>query len=333
VKKHNFIWIATEPHKRSVELAAAFNCKMYVLLESDSDIPVRIFRYVYYIYKTFWILIVNRPQVVFVQNPSIFLAFVVCFLKKMFECKIVIDRHSNFKLDKVTSPWLKWRLFHWISKYTLSRADITIVTNDFLKDVVNDMGGEGFVLQDKLPKMPLAKPVQLEGSVNIVVISTFSDDEPIDAVFEAAEELPADWFVHVTGKYKGKEKFAELVKQCPANVILTGFVSENKYQSLLLSVDVVVVLTTEENLLTCGAYEAISLGKALVLSDTKALRYYFRYGVIYSQNIPDALRKNITEAVQRKEQLEADILRLKDELEVEWQGRFTQLIGQISAGG
>lgn len=331
MKKHNWVWIATEPHKRSVELSAALGCKLYALLDSDSDIPVRFLRYGYYIYKTFWILLVNKPQVVFVQNPSVFLALIVCLMRKLFGCKVVVDRHSNFKLDKAKSPEIKWRLFHWLSKYTISRAAITLVTNDFLRKLVSDMGGVGFVLQDKLPQMNLAETMELSGGANIVVVSTFSDDEPIGAVFEVAKKLPTGWFVHVTGKYQGKKKYTHLIRECPSNVILTGYIAENEYQSLLMAVDVVVVLTTEENLLTCGAYEAISLGKALVLSDTEALRHYFCTGVIYSQNTPESLLENIIEAVGLKAQLESDVLRLKESLEGQWQKRFKKLVGKIES--
>jgi len=313
-----------------MELADAFGCKMFALLESDSEISIRMLRYIYYAFKTFWILIVSRPKIVFVQNPSIVLAFVVCLVKDVFKFRVVVDRHSNFKLATVSLPEMKWRLFHWLSRYTLSRADLTIVTNDFDKALVTANGGRGEILQDRLPQLPLAEPVKLEGEVNLVVVSTFSDDEPLDAVFEAAEAFPSEWRVYVTGKYQGKEGFRGLIEQRPANVVLTGFLPEKEYQSLFLSAEIVIVLTTEENLLTCGAYEAISLGKALVLSDTEALRAYFSYGPLYTENDHFSLKENVCRAIQQREQLEGGVQRLKNDLEVEWRGRFNRLVGLIS---
>ena len=59
--------------------------------------------------------------------------------------------------------------------------------------------------------------------------------------------------------------------------------------------DAVVVLTTREDTLLSGAWEALALGRPLIVSDTKALRQTFGDGVTYVAPHAGA----ITDAVQR----------------------------------
>ena len=293
------IWLVSEKHRRSTELAKAFGVELCEILSSDSQIPIVFARYSFIACKAFGFLLRKRPNVVFVQNPSVFLTLVVCGLRRFFGYKLIVDRHSNFKLKFADCKDLKWKLFHIVSNYTLRSADLTIVTNDFLADYVKDKGGKSFILPDKLPKLDLAKSTDMDGEFNIIVVCTFSEDEPIEELIGAAFLLPKKWVMYFTGNEK-KSISAERKKELErGNIRFTGFVPDLKYQSLLLSADIVVALTTEEYLLTCGAYEAISLGKALVVSNTKTIRNYFCRGVIYtdptSESIAVAIKNGLSD--------------------------------------
>ena len=81
----------------------------------------------------------------------------------------------------------------------------------------------------------------------------------------------------------------------PSNVELSGFLSTEGYVSLVSSADAVVVLTTREDTLLSGAWEALALGRPLIVSDTNALKQTFGDGVTYVA--PDA--RAISDAVQR----------------------------------
>jgi len=79
----------------------------------------------------------------------------------------------------------------------------------------------------------------------------------------------------------------------PANVILAGFLDDEAYVQRLASADAVVVLTDREDTLLSGAWEAIALGRPLVLSGTTALRTTFGDGVAYVTGDPVDIARGI----------------------------------------
>lgn len=323
------IWITWERQRRSIELARAFGAKYYELLKSSDDIPMAPVRYLMLSLKTIFIIFRERPKIIFAQNPSIVLAGILCAVKNIGRYKLVIDRHSNFKLESIKDKKIKWQIFHYLSKYTVKTADLTIVTNEYLARLVNLWQGISYILQDKLPELKEEKSVALAGEINIVFISTFSADEPIEEIIKTADRLDNSWVIYITGNYKGYNKIVHAVKLLH-NVVLTGYLPEKEYQRLLFSADLVVVLTMQEHTLNCGAYEAISLGKPLVLSDTEAIRSYFRKGVIYSEPYAVSIEESIRKAIENKMILKDEIMSLRNELKSDWNLRFQRLKDVIS---
>ena len=77
-----------------------------------------------------------------------------------------------------------------------------------------------------------------------------------------------------------------------------------------------MVLTTREDCLNCGAYEAVSALKPGLLSDKKALRQYFDKGFVYTDNSIDDIKSKITLLASDVESLSQQIQTLKDEIEI-----------------
>jgi len=210
-------------------------------------------------------------------------------------------------------------MYKILTLFCLRHANLTIVTNEALKNMIDGLGGRGFVLQDSIPQ-PLAGRTVLRGPLNIVFVCTYSADEPVTEVLEAARLVGRDATVYVTGKRRKKSP-----ARVPYNVVLTDYLAEQDYWSLLNSCDAVMVLTTREHTLLCGAYEAIALSKPLILSDTKALRAYFSKGVVYTDNNRHGLVEAIRRAGRERENLAKDIAELSQELETAWAGRRAEL--------
>lgn len=326
------IWFTWEDHRRSRELAAAFNCE-YVCYISKRN---RLFRYIHLTFKTFFCIKDKRPSLVFCQNPSVILALFLCLFKDHFGYTLVVDRHSNFKFSSRNSWRPIWVVFHWISDFSLKRADITIVTNPYLRDFVNSMGGCAYVLPDKIPQLldGVCYP-KVDKKKEITFISTFSEDEPIFEVVKAASILSDEYVVYVTGSYKKFKNLDQLKAQLPANVVLTGFLPESDYQSRLVSSDAILVVTTSEHTLTCGAYEAVALGKPMVLGNTKAIIDFFNKGAVYTEIDPQKIAKNIIVLFNNLELYQTQVAELKDELESDWKYKFDDIankLGQFSDG-
>ncbi len=321
----NRVWITWEDHRRSKELANAFSAS-YILFVSNRD---RWARYIILAFKTVMFLTKNKPRVVFCQNPSIVLASLLCALKSIFKYQLIVDRHSNFKFHTLQSKHPIWVLFHMLSNYSLRRANITIITNQYLKEFVESKKGVACVLPDKLPEMGFAKERPIKDGANITFISTFSDDEPIFEVVEAAKLLGNGFNVFITGGYRKYKKIDELNAVKPTNAILTGFLPEEKYQEQLASSDLIIIITTFEYTLTCGAYEAVTLEKPMLLGQTKTIQDYFNKGALYTSLAPKDLAENIKKALAERERLGVEVKQLKEELLDDWNKKFAIVCEKI----
>ena len=320
------IWITWENQRRSLELAAALGADLWLLLADKSYLV----RAVWLGMRTIGKLLARRPRLVFVQNPSLVLATLVCFLRPLLGYRLVVDRHSSFKFHTRGSPLLKYRIFHRLSRYTVRHADLTIVTNEFLRDVIERWGGRGFVLQDRLPDLSQVQPRDLAGNSSIVFICSHNADEPLAPVVAAARLIDPRINVYVTGNYHKTRP--EVYADAPANIVFTGFLSEVDYQSLLHSSDALMALTIQPHTLLCGAYEAVALGKPLVLSDFEDLTSYFDRGTVFTDNSPESIAAAITQAITDKDRLGRQMRELQDDLSRRWQVRFAELVEMINAG-
>lgn len=324
--KQNRIWISWERHRRTLELSEAFNAKLFVI--DIKGIPI--YSYVISSYKTFIVIRTERPQILFVQNPSMVLSAWACLLKPFFKYKLVVDRHTNFKFEFRNSRKLKWLIFRCLSRYTIRQADLTIITNKYLRLLVSKMGGVAFILPDKLPKIPNKKIILDDKTTySSLFICTFSSDEPYKAVFEAARRNP-DITLYVTGKHEKYLKQME-IKLIPKNVRLLGFVSDIDYFKFLNSVDFTIVLTSQEFTLNCGAYESVATGKPMVLSGTNTIRKYFSAGATYVNHNDfnsESMSLAISEMVLGLDFYKEDVSKLSTSITVSWKKAF-RLIDQF----
>jgi glycosyltransferase involved in cell wall biosynthesis len=314
VTRPRALWISWERHRRSRELARALDVP---LVEIVSGGP-RLWRSLSCAARTVGVLLRVRPTLLFVQNPSVQLAYLTGLMKPLLGYTLVVDRHSNFDFDDTERG-----LFNHLSNDSIRRADLTIVTNDTIADLVERKGGRALVLQDLLPTLRPGPRALPEAKARIVYICSFLPDEPVLALLGAASRLGEEYRVYVTGKVS--KAYRDRVRSAPPNVTFTGFLAEEDYASLLGAADLVVVLTTRVNTLLCGAYEGVSLGKPLVLSDQVVLREYFTRGVVLTENTPEGIEAAIRNAVRERDRLSAEMRDLIPALRSDWGTRFERL--------
>lgn len=312
---HSRIWITWENQRRSISLAEHFGCKLYLLEYSGWS------RYLKSILETVHIISKN-PDIVFVQNPSMVLATLACFLKRFYNIKVIVDRHTTFRLNKPESKSFRVRIFNFLHRYTVRHADLTIITNNFLAKKVESIGGKSFVLPDKVPTFSKVEKVKLKGKHNFFFISSFSNDEPIEEVFAAMKELPEDMVLYISGNYKKLAK--EVLDTKPANVILTGFLSEQDFINMLGSVDGILVLTTSDYVMLCGCYEAVSVEKPLITSDKDVLKEYFK-SAFFVDNKAKSIAASFKEIIKNPQKYSADMSASKKEIVSSWDQAYKNL--------
>jgi glycosyltransferase involved in cell wall biosynthesis len=77
--------------------------------------------------------------------------------------------------------------------------------------------------------------------------------------------------------------------------------------------------------MVCGAYEAVSLGKPLILSDTDVLREYFDQGCVFTYNETVNIRDAILKMKNQIKINEHNIISLKKKLIIKWESYFCEL--------
>jgi glycosyltransferase involved in cell wall biosynthesis len=311
------IWIAWEKHRRTTELASALNGIKTFQFEAEAN---RLVRYPYLLCKTIMTILKERPQLVIVQNPSLILSFFMVTLGKRLVRRVIVDAHNEG--IRPFHPSFDWLLpvYRTIQK----RADLTLVTNGELAREVLNNNGKPFVLEDKIPQFSEAKHITLRGQHNLVFICTFEKDEPYQEVIHAASLLDPSIYIYVTGRYE--KAHPDIISQAPSNLIFTGFLAEDQYVSLLQSCDAIIDLTLMQDCLVCGGYEAVALGKPLILSNTPALKKYFCQGAVYTANNAEEIARAIQGLLENKERLQDEMRILKAQLTSAWEEKHAKLL-------
>jgi glycosyltransferase involved in cell wall biosynthesis len=289
-------------------------------------------RYLVQAWKTWLLLERERPEVVFVQSPPIFAPLVVAVWCQLRGKTGSSGQRAFYAIDSHTSTFNS-RKWSWALPllYLLSRgAAVTIVASEAAQEMLQNWKVRSLFLIDGLPVLsPDSNTIGSQGEWRVAVISSFYSDEPVAEVFAAARLMP-----QVTFYFSGNSErlAASMRAQKPENVILTGFLPDSAYASLLNHVQGLVVLTKEPNILNCGAYEAITMGKPAILSDWPQMRRYFTRGFVYVNNTPEAIAAGIKKLLSQQSLLIPEILAMRSELVAKRQPKFEELGAILGIG-
>jgi hypothetical protein len=320
----NWVWITWERQRRSQVLSEYFGCEFHEIVYEG---PLR---YPRSIAGTLSVLAHSKPAGIIVQNPSMVLAFVAVLWGRLTRTPVVVDRHTTFQLNRAYRLSPRDATFRLLSRLTLRAADLTIVTNDYLAEIVRRHGGRPFILQDKLPSMVdsgahWAPPPHTR---TIFLISSFGDDEPLEAVLGAIELVKGrNVHLYVSGNLKNAPP--HLVRAAPVNVTFTGYLPDGDFTALLKGVDAVMVLTTADYTMLCGCYEAVAAEQALITSGTSVLRDYFQ-GAIFVDNTPESIAAAVGLPDEEIAACQTRMRVLKDALRTAWHQRAEELRAMLT---
>ncbi len=295
-----------EHHQRSRELSSFLGISFVVF---EFKLP-RFLRHPAAALKTIAYLLKQRPKTLIIQCPSIILGVIAAVLKPLINYTYIVDAHNA---AIVKESWFSQK-FYFLYKFVHRSADVTIVSNEDLVEIVENNKGTAFILPDKLFDPPLDKTLSLQGEKNAVLVCSFTIDEPYEEVIEAFVER-GDSTLYITGNPPEglKEKY-----EAHSHLVFTGFTPLEDYFALLASVDCIIALTTRESCLLCSAYEAVSFAKPFITSNTRALKNYFSKGTIYTENNTEAIKQSYQTLLDNYASLSQDMLELKPALEQSW---------------
>ncbi len=317
-KNNHWLAIAWAPYSRmsdtfARELGGKLYCIHYLRFQSPLHAP---FKYILQTFRTLQVLFKERPRAVHVQNPPFVCGLVVYVYCVLSRAKFVLHYHSA----AFASIW-NWALP--IQKFLARRAVTNIVTNQHWADIVRSWGAQALVMTDPFLDLPQGDPFAVGPGFNVAFVSTFAPDEPLEAVMQAAAQLP-DIHFYITGDTRKKP--ASFFADVRSNITFTGFLNPNReYPGLLRAADAIMVLTTRNYTLQLGGCEAVAVGKPLITSDWPYLHEVFPKGAVYVSDSAESIRSGILAMKERYEELAKETITLRQESRQEWDTRLRQL--------
>jgi glycosyltransferase involved in cell wall biosynthesis len=125
---------------------------------------------------------------------------------------------------------------------------------------------------------------------------------------------------------------ASVVRDAPDNVVFTGYLRYQVFLGELLTSEVVAVFSTDPRIMNRAAFEAVGLGRPLVLSDLPALRSRFSGGALFSSNEPEAMAAALAEALRHRRELADRSVALRAKLIAQRELSMRRLISIIDNG-
>lgn len=314
------MWVSWNAHRRTTGLCSAWNLPLHVVAAEGS----RILRFLPQALKTIGLLRQHKPEILFVQNPSLLLTVLAILTRRPFGYYLVVDAH-NEGVRPFDRPGT---IVRHLTRRLLKSADATIVTSAALADDVKSAGGNPLILPDGLPAVPPDIARNETSGPHVVVIASFRQDEPIPAILAAAAMMPEVQF-SFTGNAR---RFQGTQESLPVNVRLTGFLPDASYWRLLSAASVICDLNLKPDCLVCGAYEALAAGKAMVLSDNPPTREIFGPAAALTGHRPAEIAATLRQALARRTQLEAEARALRERYRVRWEAQAEGVWQSILAG-
>ncbi|TCK84946.1 hypothetical protein C8N28_0242 [Albibacterium bauzanense] len=314
-------WIKFQ--RRASSMQPFFNFNLQFILPIFQQRKLKIFDYFGKGIETLWMLLKRRPKTLWVQLPPTPLLNIALIYKRFFNKNMIIiaDCHNGLFSDK-------WARFLGNCS-TLNKADLILVHNHVIERIAIERGVKAsklLVLETK----PAYKNTQNISSYNlniqtpwILMPCAFAIDEPISVVFEAAKLIP-EIQILISGDTRRAVGIHDLNK-IPENVTLTGYLSEDDYESLFIQAHAILGLTTESHIQLSVANEATGFEKPMILSDTELLRDLFNKGAVYVDTLsPMSLAEGIKTAILNKDSLAEDVRVLKIERNKKWEMQATR---------
>jgi len=289
--------VSWENHRRTREICDWFGFGLHVLAFDGG----RLLRYLKLGSATIGLLWRTRPDVLFLQTPSVALATIAVLLRPWCgRYRIIMDAHNEAVQPFAYTQW-PVPLLH---RFTIRAADVTIVTNSALVADIERIGGRAHVLPDRMPSPPVepAAEVPLATPFRVMVVATYAADEPIAEIVEAARTLGPEYSFSMTGREN--KLSAEQRANLPANVRQTGFLAEHEYWELMRDSHAMLDFTLKPNCLVCGAYEALALKRPMILSDNPAsVALFDRVAVFAASHSPGDIAAAVRDCRSRYEEL------------------------------
>jgi len=265
-KKPNGLFLVWKKYQRRPEvLAALTNCELRFIPHLFKSKYLRPLDYLFKLLSSVKDIVGKRPDFIIAQCPPTFSALPALITRTPY----VIDGHNPLFQVKM------WQTLP-LAQTLIKNSAAIIVHNAEMFQMVNSAypAAKLFTISDPI-KAIVAPVKQQRLPKQILVIASFDPwDEPVDLLIESMATLTEYQFV-ITADVSKLDSGTAAKLQKLTNVILTGFLSTEKYHQTLCSSLAALVLTTSNATQPSGACEALSSNTQLVISKTSLTEKLF----------------------------------------------------------
>jgi glycosyltransferase involved in cell wall biosynthesis len=322
-KQKKGVFIVWKKFQRRVEVLAPFlDLEVHYFYYSWEE-KSKILKALSYFLKsidTFKCLFLKKPSLVFIQFPPAPALYCVALYSFLTGSRYVSDCHIGL----TNANWLKW--IH--AKKLLIKGPMIVHNEHLIEQVIRSMNVKPFVVRDGIAKRQsvdirkssLLDDLGLPPKSYVIIPGSFSWDEPLREVIEAARMLPEIMFV-LTWHFNRLSR--TIRNNLPSNILLTGYLQIDDFNYLFANSGVALVLTKHEAVQLSGMQEAMAFEIPAVVTDLKTTRFLYKNYPVYVRNDPESIAYGVTYAFQNRHDLEEKIKKLRIETEREF---FDQIV-------
>jgi glycosyltransferase involved in cell wall biosynthesis len=246
-----------------------------------------------------------QPSAVLVITPPVFAPLIASLWCALHRRPMVIDCHTTALHSR------KWGWALPVHRLLMRRAQAVIVHTEEAEAEVRGWTPRVVLVPDDLPEPVgiLAQPS--DATASVLVAGSLDSGEPVKATLEAAR-LIADVAVRLTGD---PDRVPGVVRaSAPPNAVFTGWLEYPRFLAELMTADVVAAFSTDPGIMNRAAFEAVALGRPLVLTDLPGLRRRFGEAALFTPNDPPAMARTLRQAIEERAKLAERSRRLQARL-------------------
>jgi len=268
--------------------------------------------------RTWRVLSHDRPQTVLVVTPPVFAPLVAWLWCLAHGRDLVVDCHTGAFHSS------KWGWARPIHRWLLQRVQVVLLHTDEAEALVRGWGARALLLPDDLPESRDAGPYERADHPTVLVAGSLDENEPVAEVVEAARLLP-----NVEFRFTGDTSLlpAGVLAGAPANAVFTGYLPYAAFLGELQAATIVGVFSTDPQIMNRAAFEAVGLGRPMVLSDLAGLRSRFGTAALFCANDPRAIAEGIARGIENQ----GELTRLSVALQVVLRAQRDAAVAQLQS--
>ena len=260
----------------------------------------------------------KRPRAVVAISPPVFLPLVAWLWCRARRGRFVVDCHTS----AFRSPKWAWTrpLHRWLARRAVA---LTFHSEEILAQA-SGWRGRALLLPDDVPAPRCG--ARTSGRLRLVVAGSLDSREPVAEALAAAALLPeVEWrFTGNADALPGRAR-----SSAPANAVFTGWLDYDDFMTEIVGADVVAAFSSDPEIMNRAAFEAVGVGRPLVLSDLPGLRARFGDAALFCANEPAAMAAAVAAALAAAAELERRSLRLRRRLQAMHEAGLEQLVSVL----